>query len=78
MPEVQGFLFCFHPSARAIYACTLTRQYACRDNDGFVTAEDLKSKLGSQEDVGQLIAAADKNGDGKIDYAEFCELLKNS
>ena len=50
----------------------------CRDGDGFVTAEDLRMKLGSQEDVGQLIAAADKNGDGKIDYAEFCELLRNS
>ena len=49
-----------------------------RDNDGFITADELRLKLGAQADVGQLIAAADKNGDGKIDYGEFCELLRNS
>lgn len=49
-----------------------------RDNDGFVTADDLRMKLGAQADVAQLIAAADRNGDGKIDYSEFCELIKNS
>ena len=49
-----------------------------RDNDGFITADELRLKLGSQADVSQLIAAADKNNDGKIDYGEFCELLKNA
>ena len=49
-----------------------------RNHDGFITADELKLKLGSQADVSQLIAAADKNGDGKIDYAEFCELVRNS
>ncbi|KAK9787470.1 hypothetical protein WJX73_007722 [Symbiochloris irregularis] len=49
-----------------------------RDGDGFITADELKMKLGSQADVSQLIAAADKNGDGKIDYSEFCELVRNA
>jgi len=49
-----------------------------RDHDGFLDAEDLRKSLGESADVMQLIKAADKNGDGKIDYSEFCELLRNS
>ncbi|EIE18745.1 hypothetical protein COCSUDRAFT_68180 [Coccomyxa subellipsoidea C-169] len=49
-----------------------------KDNDGFLDAHDLQQSFGNTADVKQMIAAADKNGDGKIDYAEFCELLRNS
>eukprot|EP00884_Botryococcus_braunii_P005172 jgi/Botrbrau1/14656/Bobra.0108s0017.1 len=49
-----------------------------RDSDGFISASDLRAKLGNAADVAQLIAAADKNGDGRIDYYEFQELLRNS
>ena len=36
-----------------------------QDADGFLNKDDLKKLLGNQEDVDQLIAAADTNGDGK-------------
>ena len=36
-----------------------------QDADGFLNKEDLKKLLGNQQDVDQLIAAADTNGDGK-------------
>jgi len=49
-----------------------------KDNDGFLSAKDLELSLGHGADVQQMIAAADKNGDGKIDYAEFVEMLRNS
>ena len=38
---------------------------AGQDADGFLNKDDLKKLLGNQEDVDQLIAAADTNGDGK-------------
>ncbi len=45
-----------------------------QNGDGHITAEELRSamrRLGEQisdEEVDQLIAAADANGDGVIDY----------
>jgi len=49
-----------------------------KDNDGFISAKDLELSMGRGADVKQMIAAADKNGDGKIDYQEFVEMLRNS
>jgi len=49
-----------------------------KDEDGFLNKDDLKKLLGNQQDVDQLIAAADTNGDGKISFYEFNELLRNS
>ncbi|KAK9839834.1 hypothetical protein WJX81_005179 [Elliptochloris bilobata] len=49
-----------------------------KDADGFLNKDDLKKLLGDQKDVDQLIAAADTNGDGKISFYEFNELLRNS
>ena len=37
-----------------------------QDKDGFLTADDLHTALGRSEDVKQLIAAADANGDGEL------------
>ena len=37
-----------------------------QDKDGYLTAADLTGALGHTEDVKQLIAAADRNGDGKL------------
>jgi Ca2+-binding EF-hand superfamily protein len=45
--------------------------------DGWIDAEDLRAHLGQDADVQDLIRQADKNNDGKIDQAEFCELLKS-
>jgi hypothetical protein len=49
-----------------------------KDKDGFISASDLHQALGRGDDVKQLIAAADANGDGRIDRGEFQELLRNS
>lgn len=35
-------------------------------DDGFLSAKDLELSLGRGADVQQMIAAADKNGDGKV------------
>ncbi|KAL0051505.1 hypothetical protein WJX82_008826 [Trebouxia sp. C0006] len=45
--------------------------------DGFIDAKDLEHHLGRSSGVAALIKEADKNNDGKIDYQEFCDLLKN-
>ena len=45
-------------------------------DDGLIDAADLRAKLGPDANVEALIKQADKNGDGKIDQAEFTELLK--
>lgn len=42
-----------------------------------IDAEDLRSTLGKDAQVEDLIRKADKNHDGKIDEAEFTEMLKN-
>ena len=42
----------------------LLKMYPLQDKDGFLSAEDLHSALGRSENVKQLIAAADANGDG--------------
>jgi Ca2+-binding EF-hand superfamily protein len=44
--------------------------------DGWIDAADLRAHLGQDANVEELIKQADKNNDGKIDQAEFCELLK--
>lgn len=46
-------------------------------DDGLIDASDLRARLGMDANVEELIRQADKNKDGKIDQAEFCELLKN-
>lgn len=38
---------------------------SCTD-DGFISAKDLELSMGRGADVKQMIAAADKNGDGKV------------
>lgn len=46
-------------------------------DDGMIDAEDLRATLGGNANVEDLIEKADRNHDGKIDPAEFCEMLKN-
>lgn len=49
----------------------------CCAADGFIDAKDLEKHLGRSSGVSALIKEADKNNDGKIDYQEFCDLLKS-
>ena len=44
----------------------------CTD-DGFISAKDLELSMGRGADVKQMIAAADKNGDGKV--REPCQVV---
>lgn len=49
------------------------------DQDGFITEEELRHALSSngdyftEQEIKDIIAMADKNSDGKIDYHEFVE-----
>lgn len=54
-----------------------------KDDDGYLLVGELRrvmTSLGekmSSEEVDDMIREADKNGDGKINYAEFVHALKN-
>lgn len=37
-------------------------------DDGYLDANDLQQSFGRTADVKQMIAAADKNGDGKVSF----------
>ena len=49
------------------------------NGDGFVTKDELKQMLGSLGEpvddsvVDEMIAVADTNGDGKVDFNEFVQ-----
>jgi calmodulin len=53
------------------------------DGDGMIGREELKAALlgmgerVADEEVEMMIRAADKNGDGRIDFEEFSDLLNN-
>jgi len=55
-----------------------------KDNNGFITAEELKSallNLGEKLDdseIKAMIAAADKDGNGEIDYEEFIGMMRSN
>jgi calmodulin len=52
-----------------------------KDGDGYITAVELKlvmKQLGeelSQEQLSDMMREADGNGDGKIDFGEFCKMM---
>lgn len=54
-----------------------------RNGDGYITEEELKQallNLGERltgEELKGMIAAADKDGNGLIDYSEFVAMMKN-
>lgn len=50
------------------------------DNSGTISVSELADslkKFGIYDDAKELLASADTNGDGQIDYMEFCSLLRN-
>ena len=50
-----------------------------KDNSGQITKEELlealKAEKSQEKEVEKYIQAVDKNGDGKIDYKEFLDLM---
>jgi calmodulin len=55
-----------------------------RDGNGFISAAELRHVMTSigekltDEEVDQMIREADADGDGRINYNEFVDLLQNS
>lgn len=52
-----------------------------KDGSGTISTEELGDALrqfGIYDDARELLASADSNGDGQIDYAEFSFLLRNN
>jgi hypothetical protein len=52
-----------------------------KDGSGTISIEELAEalrKFGIYDNARELLATADKNGDGQIDYAEFSWLLRNN
>ena len=53
------------------------------DGNGFITNDELGTVLRkmwqepTDEEVEQMIAEIDEDGDGTIDFEEFCELMEN-
>ncbi|MEC3978746.1 EF-hand domain-containing protein [Amycolatopsis sp. H20-H5] len=50
------------------------------DNDGYITAAELKANLQknpkvSAENVAKIVQLADENGDKRIDYKEYAKYL---
>ena len=50
-----------------------------KDNDGLITKTELlnalKADISQEKEIESYIKAVDKNGDGKIDYKEFLQLM---
>lgn len=55
-----------------------------RDGDGFISQDELKAVLGDQkmgdlmgqQAIAQLLLEVDTNGDGKIEWSEFLEMMR--
>ena len=53
-----------------------------KNNDGFITADELKQVIESfghdltDEELDEMIEGVDKNKDGKINYLEFLEMAR--
>ncbi len=52
-----------------------------KDGDGYITGVELKlvmKQLGedlSDEQLADMMREADNNGDGRIDFSEFCKMM---
>ncbi|GFR51827.1 hypothetical protein Agub_g14290 [Astrephomene gubernaculifera] len=52
-----------------------------KDGSGTISVAELEvelKKFGIYDDAKELLATADTNGDGQIDYLEFCSMLRNN
>jgi len=63
--------------------CRIAFDSMDRDKDGFIDVDELRGELGRELDnpsslsVEEILQEADNDGNGKIDYEEFCMLLKS-
>jgi hypothetical protein len=82
----QHVIFCSYadPPASVVFRHLLFVLQAFKqldkDGSGTITIEELSEALrvfGIYDDAKELLASADTNGDGLIDYAEFSWLLRN-
>ena len=54
-----------------------------KNGDGFITEKELRDTLKTlheemdPETLNNMIKEADKNGDGRVDYAEFVKIMKH-
>lgn len=60
----------------------LAFQYFDTDNSGYITRDELEAaleKIGDDSiDVDKILGEADINNDGKIDYEEFCKMMREN
>ena len=57
-------------------------QYFDKDNSGFITRDELESSLKEQgmddaATIKEIISEVDRDNDGKINYDEFCSMMRN-
>jgi len=48
------------------------------NNDGFVTADEVRTALGTSDTIEDLIRKTDKHGDGRVEYKEFFDLIRQN
>lgn len=66
----------------SVEECRRMFNYFAHDKDGFIGFEQMKTmfiSLGekvSDSDISKMIIVADKNKDGKLDFTEFCKVIK--
>jgi len=57
-------------------------QFFDKDSSGYITTDELEEALkgvgGTQESIREVLEEVDKDGDGRIDYDEFCVMMRGS
>lgn len=57
-------------------------QYFDKDNSGFITRDELETAMkehgiGDEANIKEIILEVDTDNDGRIDYAEFCTMMRS-
>lgn len=45
------------------------------DGDGVISQDDLRQQGGSDDVIKSMLEECDSNGDGQIDFDEFCAIV---
>ncbi|CAH0044218.1 unnamed protein product [Clonostachys solani] len=76
----EAFKVCGYDRDDAVLKADM-RQVFDRDNNGFISAAELRHVMTSigekltDDEVDEMIREADQDGDGRIDYNEFVQLM---